>query len=74
MSLQEGVVVWFDKHKGYGFIKKPDGNDMLLHTKLMPKNGGISRGDRVQFKASDEHKGLATGVRVIGYKNKTSCG
>ncbi len=66
MSIVEGVVVWFDKHKGYGFIRKPDGEDMLVHTKLMPKNGGISQGDRVQFESSNKHKGLATSVKVIG--------
>lgn len=73
MSLLEGIIVWFDQCQGYGFVRKPDGNDMFVHTKLMPKNGGMSPGDRVQFKASNRHNGLAMSVKVIGHKDEARC-
>ena len=62
--MKKGIVIWLDRQKGYGFIKKADGKEMLMHTKLMPRNRGVSLGDRVQFKSSSKHIGLATMVKV----------
>ncbi len=68
--MSDGIVLWFDHRKGYGFIRSSDGKDMFMHTKLMPRNGCISPGDRVRFESSIEHKGLASGVRVIKHKRE----
>ncbi len=67
--MKKGVVVWFDKRKGYGFIRRTGGKDIFMHTKLMPCNGHINPGDTVQFSDSTEHRGLAASVRVTKHNN-----
>ena len=68
--MDDGIVIWFNRKKGYGFIKRSDGKEMFMHTKLMPPNGCIRPGDRVQFESSVKLDGLATAVRLVKYQQK----
>jgi CspA family cold shock protein len=60
------MVIWFNQQKGYGFIRRDDGQDVFVHTKVMPAERDIRLGDRVRFKTSTAYKGqLAVGVKKI---------
>jgi cold shock CspA family protein len=68
--MDDGIVIWFDHQKGYGFIKRSDGKEMFMHTKLMLPDGSIRPGDRVQFESSNNLDGLAKDVRLVKHRHK----
>ena len=62
MSIETGIVKWFDDGKGYGFIT-PDGGgkDLFAHFKEIASTGGfrsLQEGQRVQFEVKQGMKGL----------------
>ena len=63
MSIETGIVKWFDDGKGYGFIT-PDGGgkDLFAHFKEIASTGGfrsLQEGQRVQFEVKQGLKGPA---------------
>ena len=63
--MQEGVVKFFNKSKGFGFIKQNDtGEDIFVHqTGLIHE---ISENDKVKFEVARGKKGLnAINVELI---------
>ena len=62
MSLQ-GIVKWFSKQKGYGFITpdgQEDGKDVFVHFSAIEGNcfKTLREGARVSFEIVDGDKGL----------------
>ncbi|SDB39775.1 cold shock protein (beta-ribbon, CspA family) [Desulfonatronum thiosulfatophilum] len=62
MSLQ-GIVKWFSKQKGYGFITpdgQEDGKDVFVHFSAIEGNGfkTLREGAKVSFEIVDGDKGL----------------
>jgi cold shock CspA family protein len=55
---RRGKVDWFSVEKGYGFIKRDDGQpDLFFHVKaLIEGRGQVGPGDLVEF-VIEEHKG-----------------
>lgn len=55
-----GVVKWFSKSKGYGFIVTPDGEEIFVHFSSISGRGyrTLEAGDRVTFEAMAGSKGL----------------
>ena len=63
----QGKVVWFNKDKGYGFIKAGE-SDYFIHFTEIKMEGfrTLNVDDKVEFEGYDGEKGLtAKNVKVI---------
>ncbi|HOC91068.1 MAG TPA: cold shock domain-containing protein [bacterium] len=47
----KGTVKWFNAAKGYGFIQRPDGNDVFVHYSAIQGDGykSLEEGQEVEF-------------------------
>jgi CspA family cold shock protein len=66
--LAQGTVKWFSNEKGYGFIARPDGDDVFVHFSAIEGDGykTLSEGQEVEFDIVDGPKGQqAANVRPI---------
>ncbi len=54
-----GEVKWFDAQKGYGFIRKPDGNEIFFHRNNLVSASPqeVTEGQPVQFRQQETPKG-----------------
>ena len=60
MSRQTGVVKWFNRIKGFGFIQPDDGGkDVFVHYTAIDGDGykNLYEGDRVDFELVDIGRG-----------------
>jgi CspA family cold shock protein len=57
--LAEGVVKWFNANKGYGFIKREEGQDLFVHFSSINMKGykRLTEGDKVSFEVEDTDRG-----------------
>lgn len=66
--MEQGTVKWFNRTKGFGFIERPDGDDVFVHYKAIQGDGfkSLDEGDTVEFEVEQGPKGLqAANVRKI---------
>jgi CspA family cold shock protein len=68
----QGIVKWFSRAKGYGFIQ-PDGatDDVFVHYSVIAGDGfrNLQRGERVEFGIEDTPKGpQAIEVTQLGFE------
>ena len=67
----EGVVKFFDKDKGYGFIRRKGEPDIFLHAAALRKSGieTVNKGDRVVFEvvilADSKGRGKAANISLL---------
>jgi CspA family cold shock protein len=54
-----GTVKWFNDAKGYGFIERPDGDDVFVHYSAIEGGGfkTLSEGDSLEFDVVEGPKG-----------------
>ncbi len=54
-----GKVKWFNDAKGYGFIERPDGDDVFVHYTAIQGTGfrSLSEGQMVEFEVVEGPKG-----------------
>jgi cold shock protein len=70
MTMQTGIVKWFDDGKGFGFIT-PDGGgkDLFAHFSEIQSTGGfrsLAEGQKVEFEVKQGQKGpQASGIKAI---------
>ena len=66
--MAQGTVKWFSNEKGYGFIARPEGDDVFVHFSAITMEGykSLTEGQRVEFEVVQGQKGLqAANVQVI---------
>ncbi len=63
--MKEGIVKFFNRAKGFGFIKQSDtGEDIFVHQSGLIDS--INENDKVEFEVENGKKGLnAVQVKVI---------
>jgi len=54
----EGTVKWFNKDKGFGFIKGEDGTDYFLHHSALPAGAMPKENDKVSFEPTQTERGV----------------
>ena len=59
--MTNGIVKWFNSHKGYGFIEQEDGPDVFVHHSGINATGfkSLNDGDSVTFNVEQGQKGPA---------------
>jgi CspA family cold shock protein len=66
MERTTGTVKWFNPSKGYGFIARPDGEDVFVHHSAIQTEGyrTLQEGQVVEFTVENGPKGLQA-VNVV---------
>jgi CspA family cold shock protein len=59
LVVATGTVKFFNQEKGYGFITRPDGDDLFVHYSNIQVNGfkTLSDGQAVEFDVKPGRKG-----------------
>ena len=59
MARYRGLVKWFNKVKGYGFLGREDGPDLFVHYSAIQSDGykSLKEGDEVEFDIVEGKKG-----------------
>ena len=57
--MAEGTVKWFNDSKGFGFIARPDGDDVFVHYTAIQEEGfrSLAEGMPVTFDVVEGPKG-----------------
>jgi CspA family cold shock protein len=64
----QGTVKWFNADKGFGFISRPDGDDLFVHYSEIQSTGyrSLDEGATVEFVITQGKKGLqASSVTIV---------
>lgn len=66
--MEQGTVKWFNDAKGYGFLSRPNGEDVFVHFSAIQSSGfrSLQEGQAVQFEVVKGPKGLqAESVQLL---------
>jgi CspA family cold shock protein len=58
--MEQGTVKWFNDAKGFGFLSRPNGEDVFVHYSAIQNSGfrSLQEGQAVQFNVVKGPKGL----------------
>lgn len=62
-KVRVGIVKWYNKDKGFGFITNPEGEDVFFHWSALPGEEGrktVFEGDSVVYSELIRPRGLWT--------------
>ena len=66
--MEQGIVKWFNDAKGFGFLSRPNGEDVFVHFSAIQTQGfkSLQEGQSVTFQVVKGPKGLqAENVQVV---------
>ena len=65
--MAEGTVKWFNPEKGYGFISRPDGEDLFVHFSEIQMEGfkTLDEGQAVSFDVTTGQNGKLQASNVV---------
>ncbi len=55
---EQGTVKGFNSDKGYGFISRPNGEDVFVHHSALTATRSLNEGDTIEFEVVKGPKGL----------------
>ncbi len=57
--MSKGTVKWFNDSRGYGFITRPEGDDLFVHFSAIVTDGfrTLAEGDEVEFELTETDHG-----------------
>jgi len=58
--MSKGTVKWFNDTRGYGFITRPEGDDLFVHFSAIITDGfrTLTEGEEVEFELTETENGL----------------
>jgi len=58
--MSKGTVKWFNDTRGYGFITRPEGDDLFVHFSAIITDGfrTLTEGKKVEFELTETENGL----------------
>ena len=58
--MSKGTVKWFNDTRGYGFIARPEGDDLFVHFSAIKADGfrTLTAGEEVEFELTETENGL----------------
>ena len=58
--MEQGTVKWFNDAKGFGFLSRPNGDDVFVHFSAIQSSGfkSLQEGQAVTFNVVKGPKGL----------------
>jgi len=63
----QGTVKFFNRIKGFGFIKGDDEKDYFVHISAIEGGKFLNENDRVEFDGMEDEKGLkAQNIKILG--------
>ena len=71
--MEQGAVKWFNDAKGFGFISRQSGDDVLVHFPAIQAGGvrSLQEGQTVEFDVTKGPKGFqAQNVRPVNREHK----
>ncbi len=57
--MSKGTVKWFNDSRGYGFIARPEGDDLFVHFSAIITDGfrTLTEGEEVEFELAETENG-----------------
>lgn len=63
---ERGLVKWYHRRKGYGFIQRSDGTEIFTHRSRFQGFGHLRSGDLIEFSLEESPKGpIAVHVSLL---------